>query len=161
MLRLFCFLIMAIVLPFSAFSQQFNGNKEGKMAPPRLVRGVEIEPFFRNPPGNEYFSLPELGVDLIWDNKLNMLYVLKKIYFEGRELKLNGKSQIKGMPLTVISEVFMVGEDDFKELRLGKFADSGEEFRLGVLTSRNSLQIEIYSTIPDTKPVYYRKWVVQ
>ncbi|MBP3345693.1 MAG: hypothetical protein J6L86_01510 [Alphaproteobacteria bacterium] len=161
MRTLFNALVLAMLLPTGVFSQQFNGNKNGEMVPSRMVQGAEVDPFYQNPPGNEYFSLPELGVELIWDNNLKMLYVLKRIYFEGRELCLNGNSKLKEMPLTVISEVFVAGDDGFREVCLGKFADSGEEFWLGVLTQPSSLQVEIYSNFPDTKPVYYKKWIVK
>ena len=161
MRTLFNALVLAMLLPTGVFSQQFNGNKNGEMVPSRMVQGVEVDPFYQNPTGNEYFSLPELGVELIWDNNLKMLYVLKRIYFEARELCLNGNSKLKEMPLTVISEVFVAGDDGFREVCLGKFADSGEEFWLGVLTQPSSLQVEIYSNFPDTKPVYYKKWIVK
>lgn len=161
MKRLFCIAVLASMLPFETFAQQFNGNKNGEKVPTRLVRQTEVDPVFKNPSGNEYFSLPELGVELVWDNKLKMLYVLKRIYFEGKIILLNGKNDQTKMPLTVISEVFMAGDSGFKELCLGKFMDSGEEFWLGVETTESSLQIEIYSNFPDTKPVYYRKWKMQ
>ena len=72
-----------------------NGSvmpSKAKKVPSRLVRGVEIDPLLWVHPEDKFYRIPELGIELIWDSNLEMLYVLELNSIRERKFPSPGKS---------------------------------------------------------------------
>ena len=117
--------------------------------PTRLVRGIEIDPMCSMYDGDKFYQIPELGVQMIWDSQLKFLYVLQNNYYKATKISLNQKPENKGMTITNILNVFMMGDLGRTNLCLGRIVETNEEYWLSVTTYENEMHIRIYENISD------------
>lgn len=119
-------------------------SSKAKRVPSRLVRGVEIDPLLWVHPEDRFYRIPELGIELIWDSNLEMLYVLELNHYPGTEISLDGKRLQKDMSVIQVLEVFLFGEDGRTALCLGKVVESGEEYWIDVAVRGSDMKVRIY-----------------
>ena len=115
----------------------------------RLVKGIEIDPICDVYVGDRFYRIPELGVQMIWDSQLKMLYVLQYNYYTATNISLSEKPKVQGMTITNILEVFMMGDAGRTNLCLGKIVETKEEYWISVTTYENEMQVRIYENMFD------------
>lgn len=126
-------------------------NKELQVVefPTRIVRGIEIDPMCGMYATDKFYQIPELGVQMIWDSQLKMLYVLQYNYYKATNISLSEKPKVQGMTITNILEVFMMGDAGRTNLCLGKIVETKEEYWISVTTYENEMQVRIYENMSD------------
>lgn len=149
-------IMMSCLLAGGAVAQESVSRQNGsvmpskaKRVPSRLVRGVEIDPLLWVHPEDKFYRIPELGIELIWDSNLEMLYVLELNHYPGTEISLDGKKLQKDMSVIQVLEVFLFGEDGRTALCLGKVVESGEEYWLDVAVRGSDMKVRIYENKSD------------
>lgn len=113
----------------------------------RLVKGIEIDPICDVYVGDRFYRIPELGVQMIWDSQLKMLYVLEFNYYRGTQIWLNQAADYKSIPMASVLDVFKMGNLGRSELCLGKIVESGEEYWLSVAIYENEMQLKLYENM--------------
>ena len=129
-----------------------NGSvmpSKAKKVPSRLVGGVEIDPLLWVHPEDKFYRIPELGIELIWDSNLEMLYVLELNYYPGTEISLTGKKLQQEMSVIQVLQVFLFGEDGRTALCLGRIVESGEEYWLDVAVRGSDMKVRVYENKSD------------
>lgn len=100
-------------------------------------------------PEDKFYRIPELGIELIWDSNLEMLYVLELNYYPGTEISLTGKKLQQEMSVIQVLQVFLFGEDGRTALCLGRIVESGEEYWLDVTVRGSDMKVRIYENKSD------------
>ena len=152
---LFC--LLAGIGCVSEIKAQEDENVKGAWIDNRLVQGEEVNPYYWKYPDNQYFSIAELGVDLIWDNSMGILYVLKRVYFEGTSIYLDGTIREKRAPRSVLSDVFIVGDVQRTSVCLAEFVEDRQQFWLDVEIREDYLIAEITSSFSST-PIFKKRF---
>lgn len=155
MKKLFLSIVMCALCSIVAMAEndttglwQDKDLKAGEF-PTRVIRGIEIDPMCGLSAGDRFYQIPELGVQMIWDSQLKFLYVLQNNYYKATKISLNQKSENKGMTITNILNVFMMGDLGRTNLCLGRIVETNEEYWLSVTTYENEMHIRIYENISD------------
>lgn len=122
----------------------------------RMVGHKEVDPMHWLPQGDEYFHFPDLSVEFIWNNQLEMLYVLKRIYDSGIQVYSDGRKVVRKIPRTVIAGVFMMGDDRKDSLCLGEIQSSRMQYWLEAYGKPSSLRVVVKDS--DGKILFRREW---
>ena len=110
---------------------------------------MEIDPLLWVHPEDKFYRIPELGIELIWDSNLEMLYVLELNYYPGTEISLTGKKLQQEMSVIQVLQVFLFGEDGQTALCLGRIVERGEEYWLDVTVCGSDMKVCIYENKSD------------
>ena len=154
MKKLFLAIVMCGLWSVNLAAENVIAQPEGKknptiQLPSRLIQGIEIDPLCKVHAGDKFYRISELGVELIWDSQLKMLYVLQYNYYTATNISLSEKPKVQGMTITNILEVFMMGDAGRTNLCLGKIVETKEEYWISVTTYENEMQVRIYENMSD------------
>ena len=148
-------IVMLVLCSMSAMAENKSANntpnKELQVVefPTRIVHGIEIDPMCGMYASDKFYQIPELGVQMIWDAKLKMLYVLQYNYYKATNISLSEKPKEQGMTITNILEVFMIGDVGRTNLCLGKIVETKEEYWISVAIYENEMYVRIYENMSD------------
>ena len=154
MKKLFLAIVMCGLWSVNLAAENVIAQPEGKknptiQLPSRLIQGIEIDPLCKVHAGDKFYRISELGVELIWDSQLKVLYVLETNYYQGMEIALNDKFENKFMPITNVLDIFMMKDVGRSSLCLGKIVESGEQYWLNVVVDDKAMEISICENMSD------------